>query len=299
MVSIDPRKLDTFRVVVEAGSISGAAKVLHLSQPAVTSQVHALEEECGRPLLIRTGQGVLPNAWGLRVLHTARQVRAALEEAVLGLQGAEDAGGELVLAATMTSAAYVLPPMLVDFRVLYPDAVYRVTVANTAHVTELVATGEAPLGLVEGLYRSPRVGVEPYLADELVAVASESAPALHRIARAGDLLEVPLLLREPGSGTRAMVEAALAQVLGGSAPLRVHQLGSNQAVKMAVMAGLGVAFVSRWSVALELAAQKLRVLPIAGLRIARTFSWALPAREIPGLAGKFLAWARKNPPVLR
>ncbi len=81
MGRIDPRKLETFRVVAQSGKISHAAKLLHLSQPAVTAQVRALEEECGRALLQRTAKGVTPNAWGLRLLETAKHVHDALGEA--------------------------------------------------------------------------------------------------------------------------------------------------------------------------------------------------------------------------
>ena len=298
MGTIDPRKLETFRVVVQTGKISNAAKFLHLSQPAVTAQIGALEEECGRPLLQRTPKGVIPNQWGLRLLETAKQVHellGAVESAILE----EPTGGdEVVLGAGMTSAAYVVPPLLAAYRAVHGPVPFRLQVSNSARVIDWIADGRVPLGMVEGHSRSPRVHLERYLDDELVPVVASSAPEFRGVARAADLAKVPLLLREPGSGTRAIVEEALARVLGASRVLRSEvQLGSNQAVKMAAMAGIGVAFVSLWSVRLELATGALRILPLRDLRIARTFSWATISRNLHGSAGRFLQWARRNPPA--
>lgn len=300
MAPLDPRKLQTFRVVAQAGRISTASKLLHLSQPAVTAQIKALEEECGRPLLTRSARGVLPNEWGRRLLDAANQIHTILEETTVGLVDDEHTSGELVLAASQTTSAYLVPPLLAGFRALHPSVRFRVEVGNTAQVIDWIAEGRVPLGTVEGLSRASRVRLEHYLPDELVAVASELAPALHGVSRATDLHDVPLILREPGSGSRDVVDRALRRALGQR---RIHahdlQLGSNQAVKGAAMAGLGIAFLSRWGVQLEVAAGRLRVLPIADLRITRSFAWALPSVEVAGIAGQFLRWARRNPPVLR
>jgi DNA-binding transcriptional LysR family regulator len=133
--------------------------------------------------------------------------------------------------------------------------------------------------------------------DELVPVASPAVPAFRELARAADLGKVPLLLRESGSGSRYIVERALGRALGPRRVVRSHlQLGSNQSVKMAAVAGLGVAFLSRWSVALELAAGKLRILPLRDLRLERSFSWAMASPALRGAEGRFLDWARRNPP---
>ena len=135
--------------------------------------------------------------------------------------------------------------------------------------------------------RSPRVHLDRYLEDELVAVAASSARELCGTTRAADLAKIPLLLREPGSNTRAVVEEALGRVLGSKLVRRSELLfGSNQSLKMAAVAGLGVAFLSRWSVQLEVAAGTLRVPPLRDLRIARSFSWATPSRQLHGAAGR-------------
>jgi DNA-binding transcriptional LysR family regulator len=298
MARLDPRKLETFRVVAQTRKISAAAKLLHLSQPAVTAQIRALEEECGRALLLRTSKGVTPNDWGLRLLDAARQVHDVLGAVESAFEGAPERGGEVVLGASMTTAAYVVPPLVAGFRAVHGRVPFRLQVGNTERVLEWVAEERVPLGLVEGRTRSSRVHLERYLEDELVPVAASSARELCRITRAADLASVPLLLREPGSNTRAVVEERLGSVLGTKAVRRSELLfGSNQSIKMAAVAGLGVAFVSRWSVQLELGAGILRVLPLRDLRIARPFSWARQARPLHGTAGRFHAWAARNPPA--
>jgi DNA-binding transcriptional LysR family regulator len=297
MPAIDPRKLETFRVVVQTGKISHAAKLLHLSQPAVTAQIRALEEECGRALLTRSSRGVAPNRWGLRLLDAAKQLHELLGEVETAFGADSELDGEVVIGASMTGSAYVVPPLVAGFRALHGPVPFRVQVSNTARVLEWVAEGRVPLGIVEGRARSARVHLEPYVEDELVAVAAGSSPDFRGIARAADLVKVPLIVREPGSGTRAIVEEAVAKVLGRKQLLRSElQFGSNQSVKMAAVAGLGIAFVSRWSVRLEVAAGTLRILPLRDIRLARHFSFATASRQLHGPAGRFLSWARKNPP---
>jgi DNA-binding transcriptional LysR family regulator len=297
MANIDPRRLETLRLVAEAGKISTAARLLHLSQPAVTAQVRALEESCGRALLVRTNRGVTPTPWGRRLLEAATRVHDVLVEAAAALAEEEQPVGELLLAASMTTAAYVVPQLLAAFRSVHGPVPFRLEVGNTAQVVEWIAAGRVRLGMVEGASRSARLHLERYLTDELVPVASPSVPAFRELACAAHLARVPLLLREPGSGSRQIVERALGRALGPRRVLRGHlQLGSNQSVKMAAVAGLGVAFLSRWSVALELSAGKLRVLPLRDLRIERAFSWAAAGPAPGGGEGRFLAWARRNPP---
>jgi len=298
MGRIDPRKLETFRVVAQARKVSTAAKLLHLSQPAVTAQVRALEEECGRTLLLRSSRGVTPTDWGLRLLEAAKDVHGLLGALETEMGGEPAAEEEVVLGASMNAAAYVVPPLVAGYRALHGRARFRIQVSNTARVLEWVADGRVALGLVEARQRFPRAHLERYLEDEVVAVAAPSARDLRRVSKVADLAAVPLLLREPGSHTRALVEEAIAAASGARTARRPDLVfGSNQSIKMAAVAGLGVAFVSRWSVQLEVGSGTLQILPLRDLRIARAFSWATASRELQGGAGRFLAWARRNPPA--
>lgn len=294
MYRIDPRRLETFRAVAQCGRISVAARRLHLSQPAVTAQVRQLEEECGTPLLIRSHRGVALTDAGHRLLEYANQMDRLLDEAAASISG-ERPGAELVLAASQTTAAYVVPRLVAAFRRDHPEVSVRVEVGNTTQVLDWLSDGTVPLGTVEGLSRAPRTRLEPFLQDELLPVVASDAPAAFlRVECAEDLARVPVIWREVGSGSRAVVERAL-QLAGARRPPHPGDLalGSNDAVRTAVTLGLGVAFLSKWTIQGELSTGRLRPLELLDLRIQRSFAWAIPAGTVGGVAGAFLAASRR------
>lgn len=297
---LDPRRLETFRVVATTGRVSAAARLLHLSQPAVTAQLRQLEAECGQPLFERTPRGVTLNAAGQALLVYAQRVRQLLDEATSLARAEAEPGGELVLAASTTVAASVLPGLMAAFLKAHRGTGARLEVGNTGQVLAWVREGHVPLGLVEGPGRAAGVRLERFVDDELVAVvAAEAPPELLRVRRVTELEGVPLIWREPGSGTRAVVERALREA-GSRRRSRAGdlQLGGTEAIKAAALTGLGVAFLSRWSVQAELASGRLRHLPLKDVRMWRAFSWALASDEPSGVAGRFLRFARENPPRL-
>lgn len=298
--ALDPRRLETFRVVAQSGQVSGAARSLHLSQPAVTAQIRQLEAEIGRPLFIRHASGVEPTEAGRLLLDYARRVHGLLEEAGSRLQGATRMGGELRLGASTTAAAYVLPRLLGGFLAKHRPGPVVLDTGNTEAVLEGVRAGRTPLALVEGLTRAPGLALEPYLEDELVPVRAVRAPVpLAAVQEARDLAGIPLIWREPGSGTRAVVERALRRAHVARAP-RVSDLvvGDTEAIKTCVLLGLGLGFLSRWSLQREIRQGLLEVVPLPDLRIPRSFSWVQPGGGASGLAGAFLRHARNHPPRL-
>ncbi|HEY2514289.1 MAG TPA: LysR family transcriptional regulator [Polyangiaceae bacterium] len=292
---LDPALLCTFLTVVDAGRISAAAKTLHLSQPAVTAQVRKLEDALSAPLFVRSVHGVTPTEAGVRLAGYARSMRKLLDEAMAEVSAVEEKTGPLLVAASTTVAAHILPPLLAQFRASHRDVPLRVHVANTAQAVEEVRAGRIPIGLVEGHARALGVRFEPFLDDEIVPIVGRDAP--FRLRRAKDLEEVPLLWREAGSGTRAVVERALTRGgvdRKGARHLDV-ELGSTEAIVGGVAAGLGIAFVSRWSVRAHLAAGLVRVVPALDLVVRRTFSWALPTGALTGTAARFHTFALRTP----
>ncbi|HYG66904.1 MAG TPA: LysR substrate-binding domain-containing protein, partial [Anaeromyxobacteraceae bacterium] len=166
---------------------------------------------------------------------------------------------------------------------------------NTTQVLEWLGEGTVPLGTVEGLPRAPRMRLEPFLQDELLPVVASAAPAeLFRVECAEDLARVPIVWREVGSGSRAVVERAL-HLAGARRPPHPRDLafGSNDAVRTAVSLGLGVAFLSKWTIQGELASGLLVPLDLPDLRIQRSFAWAIPAGHVGGIAGEFLEAAQR------
>jgi DNA-binding transcriptional LysR family regulator len=298
---LDPKRLETFRVVAGAGKITVASQQLHLSQPAVTAQLRQLEEQVGTPLFVRGARGVALTAAGRELLDYAQRLHRLLEEAEAAMRRPSGAGaGELALAASTTIASYLLPSLLASFLRRHPGLGVRLEVGNTEQVLGQVRENRVPLGLVEGHARAGGMHLERFVGEELVAVVAAEAPAaFQRVRRPQDLANVPIIWREPGSGTRAVVSRALKRAgLRSSARRGDLQLGGTEAIKAAVALGLGVGILSRWSIQSELALGRLRVLPIPKLRIERHFSWVLPVDGVSGIAGEFLRHARADPPIL-
>lgn len=295
---LDPRRLETFRVVAQAGQISSAARLLNLSQPAVTSQIRLLEDEAGHPLFTRHLTGMRLTEHGALLLEYARKVRSLLEEASEAIQGEQEMAGDLRLGASTTAAAYIVPRMLQAFLRTHRPSSTTLDVGNTDEVLRWIREGRIALGLVEGLTRAPGFSLEPYLQDELVAVRPVGGPpALAAVRKASDLPSVPLISREPGSGTRAVVEQAFrkARIPVQTKPSDLV-VGDTETIKACVLAGLGIGFLSRWTIQRELANGSLEVIPLPDLRILRSFSWAHGSGGLSGLAAAFWRFALQAPP---
>ena len=295
---LDPTLFPALLAVIDAKRISAAAKVLHLSQPAVTTQIRKLEEALGVALFVRSVRGVVPTAAGERLADYARAVQKLLGDATRDIGRQHEPLGDLVLAASTTIAAHVLPSVLASFRARYASVGLRLEVGNTEEVLASIATGRIPLGLVEGHARASGVRLEPFVDDEMVPVIGQGTRA--RIRSLRDLAQQSILWREPGSGTRAVLERALRKAGIRKHPLpRDVELASNEAILGAVAAGLGVAFVSRWALAAHVAAGRITLVPGLDFVVRRTFHWALPSGGQEGVAALFLAFARREPPVAR
>lgn len=286
---LDPRRLETFRRVALAGTVTEAARQLALSQPAVTAQVRGLEAELGRALFRRGRDGMRLTPEGEALLEVAQRMAALLAEAVQRVAVAPRLG-RLEVGASTTAAAYLLPPLLGRFLRQHPGVPVRVGSGNTAEMLEAVRRGDLPLALVEGLPRAAGLMLEPYVTDELVLVGPPDLAGDAPRCMA-DLGARQILWREPGSGTRAVVARALGKArLPQSGDL---ELGHTEAIKTAILCGLGLGFLSRLSIAREVAAGLLRELPLADVHIPRTFTWVHGAGALAPSASALLRLARQ------
>ncbi|MEO7729498.1 MAG: LysR family transcriptional regulator [Kofleriaceae bacterium] len=299
-LALDPTLLVSFLAVHDAGRISAAAKRLHLSQPAVTAQIRRLEDALGVPLFTRSVRGVTPTDAGHRLVDHARAIQRLLADAVAQVSGAPALGGELGIGSSTTIAAHVLPPLLAEFRRAHAGVALRVQVGNTDDVLDSVRRGRVPLGLVEGHARAAGLRLEPFVDDEIVPiVGSGRAGEAFRPRDARDLRDLPILWREAGSGTRSVVERALARAgVRKRASHRDVELGSTEAIIAGAIAGLGIGFVSRWSIRAHVAAGLIHIPPGLDLVVRRTFRWAVPAGGLHGAAARFPAIAQRAPPSL-
>jgi DNA-binding transcriptional LysR family regulator len=296
--ALSPAMLATFLEVAEAGGVLPASRNLHLSQPAVTARILQIERALGAQLFLRSARGMELTEPGRRLRVHARRIRHLLDEAARDVGSAVPDGERLSLAVSMTVAAHVLPPLLARFNERRGLAGIDVSVGNTEQVLEQVRDGLVPLGIVEGRGKAQAVRLAPLLVDEILPVyapGSANAALIARVGRvrsAADLAALPIVWRESGSGTRKVVEDALLGAGIGRTELRPRfVLGENEAIRSAVLAGLGIGFISRCAIEPELASGVLRAIPVRDFRITRTFRWALPGGGLSGTAAEFHAFA--------
>jgi DNA-binding transcriptional LysR family regulator len=299
---LDSTALAVFLAVADHGGALPAARAIGRSQPAVSSRIRELEDRLGTALFFRSARGMALTEAGRELVGYARRTRALLAEAERRVSHrAAGGGGRLVLATSTTPAAFVLAPLLADFAARRDCRGIDLHVGNTEQVLAAVREGIAPLGVVEGLGRASGVSLQPFLDDELVPVFApdRADPELRRAASAVgsalDLAALPILWRESGSGTRRVVEQALARAGVPLSALRYDfVLGGTLAIKAAALAGLGVAFLPRCAIEQELALQRLvPVGPRRGLRIARQFRWAMPAGGVDEPMATFVRFAQR------
>jgi DNA-binding transcriptional LysR family regulator len=295
---LGPGLLHAFLVVAQSGKISEAARQLHLSQPAVTAQIRRLEAELDIPLFIRSVHGVTLTPRGALLRERLQHVFADLEEALSEIDQPGDLTGILKFAASTTSAAHFVPKLFAQFRRYHPAVGLHLTVGNAREVLELVREQQVGLGLLAGHERSPGVHLEQFMPDEVVAVCAprirnpKFRSALANLKSPQDLEHLPLIWRERGAGTRAVVEQVLKE--HGLNVRKLDQrveIGSTEAIKSLVAAEIGIAFFSCWEIQNELATGTLREITIPGLQIRRMFSWALPSGDLSGLSGEFYRFA--------
>ena len=286
-------RLVVFRAVARHLSFSRAAEELLLTQPAVTQQIKALEEELGLALFHRGGGRIALTAGGAALLPFAEQIRELSQQAVEAVAKANgQLGGELSLGASQTIAQYLLPSFVAGFLQRHPQMRVTARSGNTDQMLGALGSGEIQLALLEGPEQRSDVHLEPFMDDHMVLVVPSSHEWAGQTVTLDELREQPLLTREFGSGSRRIVELALAEAGLKTKELRVRmELDSTEGLLNAVEAGLGVTFVSRWAVRNQLALGTLKLARVEGLRLARRFSLAYPAGPEPtGSVGAFRAF---------
>jgi DNA-binding transcriptional LysR family regulator len=271
---LDLRQLELFVKVAELKSFSKAAEALFLTQPTVSEHIRTLEQELGVRLLDRLGRGAEATAAGRLLLSHATRMLQLQREALQAMDSFQGRlAGELLVAASTIPGEYVLPPLIGRFKEKFPDISITLLIGDSRAVVDWVAEGRAEVAVVGA--RLPHRGIDDreLMPDELVLVVPVGHP-WHGKKEVGleDLRAEPLLMRERGSGTRAALESALAQAgLDLSAFRIVGEMGSTQAIKQAVKAGVGVSLVSRRAVEDECRAGSVWCLRVKDLKIARAF----------------------------
>ncbi len=264
------RQLQIFEVVVRLGGYTKAAQTLHLTQPTVSMQIKKLSEAVGLTLLEQVGRDVHPTAIGRDVYTAASEIlrrMSDLENTATERQGVVK--GELNLAV-ITTAKYFMPHLLGAFTTLYPLVKPKLTVTNRAKVLQRLNANEDDLLIMGQVPKQLSVNATPFLDNELVVVAHPD----HHLAKTRNITLEQLskerfLVRESGSGTRLAVENLFIQQNVKISPYM--ELGSSEAIKQGVMAGLGISILSRRNLRLELLDHHISILDVQYFPLKR--SW--------------------------
>lgn len=267
---MDIHQLKVFASVFRNRSFSKASAELRLTQPTVSEHVHALEAELGASLFDRTGRAIhatseaeLLYARATEIIEKLGEIRAAIGEQRRVLSG------QVVIGASSIPGTYVLPAAIAAFRERHPQVSFEVRVGDSREVAERVAAHELLAGVVGSRILRGHLQYRPVMEDELIVIGARGDRGPGSLAR---LAGRPVVLREEGSGTRREAERILQEAGVDPAGLRVAAvLGSSEAVKQGVKAGLGWAVISRRAVGDELAHGALRELPVKGLKMRRSF----------------------------
>ncbi len=239
--------LQTFNIIVEKRSLTKTARALHLTQPAVSKQLRGLEQYYGTPLFYRTTRELELTEAGKIVYEYSKSALKMIQKSrddVQLLMGTIK--GELLVGASTIPGEYILPRILGLFQEIHPQVKVKLEISDSKEVVRKVLEGEIELGITGVLIENQRLQQELLYEDELVVVV----PRGHRFAgrkiiSLKEFLEEPIIAREPGSGTRTVIENKLAACSISPATLRIKlELGSTEAVLNAVAAGLGISLVS-------------------------------------------------------
>ncbi|MFJ6699583.1 LysR family transcriptional regulator [Streptomyces sp. NPDC091272] len=291
--------LELLLAVARLGSLGRAARERGISQPAASGRIRSMERQLGVTLVERsprgsrlTAAGALVTDWAGRIVEAAE----AFDAGARALRGQRDS--RLRVAASMTIAEYLLPGWLVALQAGRPDTAVSLLAGNSAAVARQLLEGAADLGFVEGLTVPEGLDGVVIGHDRLVVVAAPGHPWARRGRRgrplaASELAGTSLILREEGSGTRQVLDAALAPFGGLAEPLL--ELSSTTAVKAAAVSGAGPSVLSELAVGEELASRRLVEVEVTGVELSRDLRAVWPTGPGPAGPGRdLLALTRRG-----
>jgi DNA-binding transcriptional LysR family regulator len=292
--------LETFSKAAELSSFTGAAKALRLTQASVSQRVQALEKTLGTSLFKRPGGRVLLTEAGQKLYDYAQRILDLHRQARREITGHDaPVGGELPLAASSIPGEHLLPALLSLFGQQYPHLRVRATVSDSMRVLAQVERGEVSLGLVGRKAESPHLEFR-YLARDRMVLAVPAGHALSRRKKVSvkQLRRYPVILREVGSGLRHCFEKSLDKAGLSLADLHVAlELGSNVAIKEAVLRGVGVAILSTYALQKELRAGRLRALEVTDLHCDRDMYVVYDRRRVLPLPARLLLLFLETHPI--
>jgi DNA-binding transcriptional LysR family regulator len=268
MRNVTLRQMRVFAVLARNLSFTRAARELHLTQPAVSQQVKLLEAEIGLPLFEQIGRKVQLTAAGTELLHYANQMLDLVREAGEALAAMRGLKRGVLKLGAVSTAKYFAPSLLAAFTPDYPEVRIKFSVGNREEIVKQLGANDIDLVIMGRPPRELDTIAEPFAQHPLVIIAAPDHPlARKRRIQLRELASENFLIREDGSGTRASLEHVFRD--HGCTYRASMEMSSNETIKQAVMAGLGVSFISMHTLGLELKTRKLVMLDVVGLPLVR------------------------------
>lgn len=282
-MGMEDHKLKVFCTVAETKSFSKTSEIIHLTQPAVSLQIQALEEFFETKLFDRSGNSVNLTKAGEILYKYAKNILALYAET--GKEIGKITGlikGSITIGASTTIGNYILPAVVVDFKKTHPKIKINVLIGNTKRIEDLLTSGVVDIGFVEGETSKSKIKSEAILSDELVLLLPSYHPWAKR--KTISLLEItkePFIVREEGSGTRQTIEKYLsAHSINTGDMLISLVLGGTESIKLAVESGIGISIVSKWAARKEVKYGTLKFVNFKEEKMLRNFSLLLPKNAI-------------------
>ncbi|VVO08680.1 HTH-type transcriptional activator CmpR [Pseudomonas fluorescens] len=261
MHGLNLKHLHTFAQVIEHGSFSGAAERQGLTQPAVSLQIRQLETWLNLKLIERVGKRIKPTSAGNTLLEHIGRIDAVVEDALLDLSShAQGVAGQISIGTGATACIHLLPPILQTLRRKFPALDVRVSTGNTDGILRAVEENRLDLALVTLPAAGRSLSISPLLEDEFVVIFSSEQADVPQCVTPQSLASMPLVVFEAGSSTRLLIDEWYLQA--GLRVKPVMELGSIEAIKEMVAAGLGYSIVPAMSVASTHYRRGLRVEPL-------------------------------------
>ncbi|MHC1744104.1 MAG: selenium metabolism-associated LysR family transcriptional regulator [Syntrophobacteraceae bacterium] len=295
---MDIHRLEVFCKVIELQSFTKAADASFLTQPTVSEHIRTLEEMTGEKLLDRFGREVLPTPAGKILYKYARQMIQLRNEALQALDRYKGVlSGHLNIGASTIPGTYVLPALIGSFKAAYPTIQITLKISSSGQIVEKILDGTLEAGLIGAKWTDRRIVLEEAFADELILAVPPQHPWASRPSiPLEDLASEPFILRERGSGTRIVTVQALEAA--GFDPSRlkpIAEMGSTEAIRQGIKAGIGVSILSAQAVAEDVERRTLVSVPLEGVRILRPFYLAQRKnRQASPLCAAFIEHLRKS-----
>lgn len=298
-MGMEDHKLKVFCTVAETKSFSKTSEIIHLTQPAVSLQIQALEEIYETKLFDRSSNLITLTNAGEILYKYAKDILSLYAEAtkeigkITGLTK-----GSITVGASTTIGNYLLPALIADFKKSRMKIKINVLIGNTKKIVDLLNSGAIDIGLVEGEPSKYKIRTESIIKDELVFIVPPFHPwAKKKIVSILEVTKEPFILREEGSGTRQMIEKYLLSHGISINDMRIALvLGSTESIKEAVENGVGISIVSKWAARKETKYGSLKIIAPKEEKILRNFSLILPKNVILShAADEFLAYIKLYP----